>query len=649
MSSPAAHRRGPHPRGRRALSRSALRGAAALLLVGAAGLGAPAMAALPAQGGAPNVLFVIADDLTAEALSVYGNAEVHTPNVERLAQRGMVFDRAYCQFPVCTASRASLMSGRYPDELAGANGSYSNLDAVLGADATMPEHFRLHGYVSERVSKIYHMRVPGDITNGVAGPDHAPSWNRTHNVQAPEWQTPGAAGHYTNETLNFTPGLHYGLGFGTAFYAIASSTSGAEQADWLAADEAVDRLGALQSSPFFLAVGFVRPHVPLVAPAAEFARYDAATLDLAESVPGDLSDIPPPGIFWNEPQRGPNSDADRRSVLQAYYASVSFMDAQLGRLLDRLDALGLADDTFVVFTSDHGYHLGEHTFWQKLSLHEESARVPLIIAGPGIAPGRTSSMAELVDLYPTLADLCGLDVPFGCSGESLGGVLADPSSRVREAAISQTGRGYLLRTGDRAFMRYSSGDEELYDMSPAPGGDPLQFTNLAVLPGHQAELQDLRSQLDGRIASFGAVPGSAGCFGNGTAGLCPCFNFTPDEEGCYASTGRGVRLDARGAASLSANSLRFRARGGPMGSFGLLFQGATPTAVQLGDGLLCTDITARLKIDLFDAGEEIVFRDLPAPAMAGTTTHYQVAFRDLAGPCSTGLNLSNAWMVTWTP
>lgn len=608
----------------------------------------PAIAAPAAGGGPPNVLLVIADDLTAEVLGAYGNGVVHTPNVDRLAQRGVVFDRAYCQYPVCTHSRASLFSGRYMDELVGINGSFSNLDAVLGPDATLPEHFRLAGYTSERISKLYHMRVPGDITAGASGPDHAPSWDRVHNVQAPEWQTPGTSGHYTNESLNFTPGVHYGLGFGAAFYTIAASTSGAEQADWQAADEAIARLGALQGAPFFLGLGLVRPHVPLVAPAAEFARYDPATLALAASVPNDLADIPSAGIYWNEPSRGPNSDADRRAVLQAYYAAVTFMDAQLGRVLDRLDALGLTDDTYVVFTSDHGYHLGEHTFWQKLSLHEESARVPLIIAGPGIAPGRTGSLAELVDLYPTLAELCGLGVPLSCSGASLAPVLADPAARVRDAALSQVGNGYLLRTEDWAYMRYTGGAEELYGMAPAPAGDLRQFTNRAGDPAAQAVLQDLRARLDAKLASLNPDPGSPYCFGDGTGGACPCFNFAVAQEGCFASTGRGVRLEGRGAPSLGANTLRFQVTGGPPGSFGLLFQGATPTAVQLGDGLLCTDIAARLRIDLFEAGGTLGFRDLPPPALAGTTMNYQVAYRDLAGPCGSGLNLSNAWSVTWT-
>ncbi len=605
--------------------------------------------AAPAQGGttAPNVLFVIADDLTAEALSVYGNTHVHTPNVDRLAQRGIVFDRAYCQFPVCTASRASMLSGLYTSQLVGSNGSFTNLDSVLGPRSTMPEHFRLNGYASARVSKLYHMRVPGDITSGAAGSDHAPSWDTTYNVTAPEWMTPGVAGHYTNETLNFNPNLHYGLGFGTAFYAVAGSLSGTEQADWIAADQAIARLEALQNDPFFLAVGFVRPHVPLVAPAAEFARYDPLQLDLAQSVPNDLADIPPAGIFWHENARGPNTDPDRREVLRAYYAAVTFMDQQLGRVLDRLDQLGLTDETIVIFTSDHGYHLGEHTFWQKLSLHEESARVPLIIAGPGITPGRTDALAELLDLYPTLADLCGIGVPAHCSGTTLRGVLEGTASSVRNGAVSMIGNGVLWRTSDWSYIRYSNQSEELYDMRPVPaGGDPLQFTNLASDPAHAAVLQQLRDELDARLDAIEEGPGELFCAGDGTGALCPCWFFGQAGEGCLNSTGAGARIQGVGNANVAFDTLSLTISGGPPGNAGLLISGLSPTSMPLGDGILCTLVQVRHAVQGFDASGSTTYTGLSSPALAGSTVYYQYAFRDL-GPCGGTFNLSSGWQTTW--
>ncbi len=445
----------------------------------------------PSSGGQHNVVFLIADDLTANALRCYGNDEVLTPNIDSLAARGMVFDRAYCQYPVCNAARASLNTGWYTERIRGQGGSFGNFDGALGSNSTLPEHFRDNGYTTARVSKIYHMRVPGDITNGVAGSDHAPSWDSTYNVQAPEWSTPGLAGHYTNENLIFDINQHYNLGFGAAFYAVESSTTGEEQADYVAADQAIEMLSRLKTGPFFLAVGFVRPHVPLVAPAASFSLYDPNQLTLASSVPGDLADIPAQGIFWNELGRGPFNDAARRKVLQAYYASVSFMDDQVGRIIKELRRLDLMDNTIIVFTSDHGYHLGEHTMWQKLSLHEESARVPMIICSPDGFRGRSQAMVESLDLYPTLADASGLAVPDHCQGVSLEPILKGLARSVREAAYTSVSNGQLLRTTRWAYMQYSSGGEELYDMV----ADPHQFTNLAADPAHQLVMVEMRSAM----------------------------------------------------------------------------------------------------------------------------------------------------------
>lgn len=600
-----------------------------------------------AAGDPPNVVFLIADDLTAEALGAYGNVEVETPNLDRLAQGGVVFDRTYCQYPVCAPSRASLLSGRYTPELMGANGSYTNLDSVLGQDATLPEHFRVNGYTSARVSKLYHMRIPGDITNGAPGSDHVPSWDHTDNILAPEWKTPGVAGHYTNETLNFDPNQHYGLGFGAAFYTVQSSLSGAEQADYQAASRAIMRLEELQAEPFFLAVGLVRPHVPLVAPTADFQRYDPALLSLAESVPGDLADIPSIGVFWNENSRGPNSDNDRRQVLRAYYAAVSFMDTQVGRVLDRIDQLGLADDTYIVFTSDHGYHLGEHTMWQKLSLHEESARVPLIIAGPGIVPGRRGALAELVDLYPTLSELCGLAVPGSCSGRSLVPVLDGSVGDVRNAAFSMVSNGYLIRTEFWSYMRYSNGAEELYDMGAAPLGDVRQFSNLASNPAYAATLNTLRALLDSKLASFDDDPGEIYCAGDGQGGVaCPCFLFGAPGEGCLTSSGSGARLTGNGSPNVTDDTFRVTVTGGPPNHVGFLLQGLTANAVTLGDGILCMNVGHRLPIQPLDSSGSTTYTALGSPTLAGSTMHYQYIFRDF-GPCGGVYNLSSAWRVTW--
>ena len=278
-----------------------------------------------------------------------------------------------------------------------------------------------------------HMRVPGDITAGVDGPDHAPSWVERHNCRAPEWMSEGEAATLDDQRVRFDRDAHYGLGFGTAFYAVRVDGTGAEQADSLAADRAVaileEHAAGRPEVPLFLAVGFVRPHVPLVAPASCFDALPEDEMVVRDIDAEDAEDIPPAGVTLNSARIGLANDPGRqRRVLQAYGAAVAFMDAQVGRVLEALDRSGRRDETIVVFTSDHGYHLGEHGLWQKQSLHEESMRVPLIVAGPGVATGVSRAILEQVDVYPTLAEHAGLAAPPDLHGRSLAACLRDPSA-----------------------------------------------------------------------------------------------------------------------------------------------------------------------------------------------------------------------------
>lgn len=448
-----------------------------------------ALLILAALARGQNVLFVMADDLTAEALGCYGNLECHTPNLDRLAKRGLVFDRAYCAFPVCGPSRAALMSGLQPHSSGVmGNGGSAKWTEKLEGRPTLPQYLRQEGWRTARVGKIYHMLVPGNITAGVDGPDHTDSWDERFNAPGLEWMTAGRFEHLSHETLKWKLHHHYGLGFGTAFYAVESFGDGSDQADARATETAIRWLHEREEEqPFFLAVGYVRPHVPLVAPASIFARYDASSLTLAGSVPDDQADIPAAGISLNTKRIGASA-AEQRRILRAYYASVTFLDEQVGRLLDTLDELGLTDDTWIVFKSDHGYHLGEHDLWQKLSLHEESARIPLLLAGPGIPTGRRGALVEQVDLYPTLANLAGLEVPEHCEGIDLAPVI-ERDTAVREGALCVTRKGQLWRTLDHAYMRYDEGGYELYDMN----ADPRQFTNLAETS------EELRARLDAAL------------------------------------------------------------------------------------------------------------------------------------------------------
>jgi iduronate 2-sulfatase len=458
----------------------------------------------------PNVLFIIADDLSAEALGCYGNEQVHTPHIDALAERGVRFTHAYCQYPVCGPARAAIMSGLYPQQ----NGVTGNADRdilsrSLGDHPTLPEHFKNNGYTTARCGKIYHMRVPGHITAGVHGPDHPDSWTERYSFKAPEQWTPGKTALLSHEELKPDPdrNIHYRLGYGTAFFVVEDPTDGTEQHDVQATDKAIELIDKYKDGdkPFFLAVGYVRPHVPLVAPQPYFDLYQTEAMKLATWPRGDRQDIPQAGITRVGQRSGTDTDAKRKGVLRAYYASVSFMDAQVGRLLDELDKQGLTDNTIVVFLSDHGYHLGEHDFWQKMSLHEESVRIPLIIASPSTTErGVSSKVVESIDLYPTLSVHAKLPVPQSCKGHIASDLdqlldMRDKKAKPgRLVAYSMSRNGHMLRSKAAAYMRYNDGSEEFYDMEK----DPQQFTNLAKVRERQEEIDWFRKALDDKLQSF---------------------------------------------------------------------------------------------------------------------------------------------------
>jgi arylsulfatase A-like enzyme len=452
----------------------------------------------------PNVLFIISDDLGGQSLGCYGNAQCRSPNIDALAGRGVQFTRTYTQYPVCGPSRAALMSGMYAQVIGvTSNGGASNFTKVLGDRPSMSQHFINHDYYAARVSKIFHMRVPGDITAGVDGPDHAASWSERFNCQAPEQWTEGKHEHLTNEKLKPDPNreIHYRLGYGGAFYAVRGSSDGAEQADHKAAAKAVELLEqrAKDRKPFFLAVGLVRPHVPLVAPASFFDSYIPTQMELPPRVEQDWDDIPQAGISKNSERSGLDSQLKKQKVLEAYYASVTYMDAQVGKIVSAVDRLGLRDNTIIVFTADHGYHLGEHDFWQKMSLHEESTRIPLIIHVPGKKPAKSAALSQQIDIYPTLAELCGLSVPKHVQGKSLAESLDDPSHVVHDSVYCLRGRNdHLLRTDRWALIRYGRGGIELYDMQ----ADPHQFSNLAADPKHKKVVADLQALLAKKLAAM---------------------------------------------------------------------------------------------------------------------------------------------------
>lgn len=478
-----------------------------------------AAAAPSLAGDRPNVLFVIADDLQA-CLGSYGNAVCETPHMDRIAREGVRFSKAYCQYPVCGPSRASMMSGLYPETTtilgnAIQLGSYRSVNPKLADHPSMAGFLREQNYFTARVSKIFHMGVPGGIERGDVGGDDPDSWDYAFNVMGPETLSPGTR-------MLLSPNRkHYGSSFSAT---MVPDELQATQTDYIATSQAIailesrarpviegatNKLKHKPDSPFFLAVGLVRPHVPLIAPRRLFERYPAADMQLPEHPEDDLEDIPEPARLGRNEGRYDMTDDQQRQALAAYYASVTFMDEQVGRLLDALDRLGLRENTIVVLTSDHGWNTGEHGCWQKLSLWEDSTRVPLILSAPGFedSAGRTcASLVELIDLYPTLVDLCGMqdEAPNILQGRTLRPFLENPERiDADQAAYTVTTKGARsLRLGDWRYSDWGDAGEELYDHAR----DPLEFTNLAAKEGHAETLERMRRLLKQKTADAGGKP-----------------------------------------------------------------------------------------------------------------------------------------------
>ncbi|HUG93664.1 MAG TPA: sulfatase [Planctomycetaceae bacterium] len=451
----------------------------------------------------PNVLFIISDDLTATALSCYGSTICRTPNIDRLAAQGTRFTRAFCNATYCGPSRASFLTGYYP-HATGVLG-YTSPRPAIGDRATWPQHFKNAGYDTARVSKIYHMGVPGGIEYGGDGRDHnnghgaddPASWTERFNSPGPEWKAAG-----TGETLEGNPDGTKPVVGGNTFVVVEADGDDLVHSDGKTAAKAVELIHEHAREPFFLAVGFVRPHVPFVAPRKyfePFLPYDK--LPLPPKIPGDWDDIPKAGINYKTSANMKMDLRRQKKAVGGYYASVAYVDAQVGKVLDALEQSGQADNTIVIFTSDHGYHLGEHDFWAKVSLRDESAMVPLIIRVPGKEPAVCHSLVELIDLYPTVARLCGLEVPDRLQGRDISPMFDDPAHQVRDSAfcVAPSRKGFLLREDRWAYIQYgedAAAGIELFDMH----ADPQQYTNRAARPEFAPVVEEFQSKLAARLA-----------------------------------------------------------------------------------------------------------------------------------------------------
>jgi iduronate 2-sulfatase len=459
-----------------------------------------------------NVLYVVSDDL-CNRLGTYGDSIAVTPHLDRLAAKGVRFDRAYCQYPLCNPSRASFLTGLRPDQTRVYENGTQFRKNVPDAQS-MPQTFQKAGYYVARVGKLYHYGVPTQI--GTDGLDDPPSWQHVVNPK-------GHDKDVEDKIHTLTPGQ-----FGGTLSWYQDTGTDAEQTDGLIAAETIKLLEANQEKPFFLACGFFRPHTPYVATKPFFDLYPLEKC-APPQVPSDHRVGLPEGAFGSyKKEQDQLTDPMRAEIIQAYRASISLMDAQVGKLLDALDRLKLSDKTIVVFHSDHGYHLGEHGLWQKQSVWEQSARVPLLIydpraAGNGKACGRT---VELVDLHATVADLCGLEAP-KTDGDSLKPLLANPTAEWSHPAYTQVARGggraaqpaagnakakkkaaqaapapekpkgftggRAVRTERYRYIEWSEGraGAQLYDHEK----DPEEMTNLADDPAHAKVREELSALL----------------------------------------------------------------------------------------------------------------------------------------------------------
>lgn len=475
-----------------------------------------AASALPAQGrrGKYNVLFIAVDDLKP-ALGCYGDPLAITPNLDRLAARSLRFNRAYCQQAVCSPTRTSLLLGRRPDSTT-IYDLERHFRGALPDVVTLPQHFKNHGYLTASLSKIWHGGLEDGRSNTIPHwvPQSPGPWGSVENAV---WQTRREANVMANGWRANTPaqtakktGAQPVRGPVWAAPDVADN----ELADGKTADEAVRALAALKKDRFFLMTGFLKPHLPFIAPKKYFDLHprDKFTIAKFQQPPAGS---PAYALHTNGelrgydlvPKDGPIPAPLQLDLLRAYYACVTYTDAQIGKLLDALDANGLRENTVIVLWGDHGWHLGDHALWHKHTNYEQATRVPLLFSVPGQPSAGKSSMAltEYVDLFPTLTEVCGLPSSPGLEGTSFAPLLANPELAWKQAAFSQYPRGvpgrgpvmgYSMRTARyrlTLWLTRQDGQEvgaELFDYETDPG----ETTNLAASSDHAAVLAALRAQ-----------------------------------------------------------------------------------------------------------------------------------------------------------
>ena len=443
----------------------------------------------------PNVLFIIVDDLTT-TLGCYGNAQVRTPGMDALAARGVRFEHAYTQFALCNPSRCSFLTGCYPEKT-GVMDLSTSLRKALPEVMTLPQHFKNHGYATGRVGKVFHVPDPETKLDVELG-----SALHKDNEILVEAKT-------ASDPKDIPRSKAKDEGYNRTY--AASARPAADFTDYAIADDAIATLEQFKKNPFFLAVGFIRPHTPFVAPKSFFEAIDRGKLTLPPFYRegGEvLTRLPKASLRPNNNvfRYAPPTREEARDAMQAYLASTSFVDSQVGRVLAKLKDLRLEENTIVVLTGDHGYQLGEHGLWAKQTLFEGANHVPLLIAAPGVKPGIRAGLAEQVDIYPTLCDLAGLPKPDHLQGRSLKPMLDDPAAKGKQIAIStmvaphmkQT--GHSVRTDAFRYIAWEGEEELLYDLRT----DPDELHDLAKSPLQAERLTRMRQRLAAHLKTVSA-------------------------------------------------------------------------------------------------------------------------------------------------
>lgn len=482
-----------------------------LSALGAAGLMRP-QASLAAGAGAKkplNVLFIAADDLKP-LLGCYGVPLIKTPNIDRLAAGGLLFNRAYCQQAVCAPSRNSLLTSLHCDTI-GIYDLATFFRTTVPDAVTLPQFFKQHGYQTQSLGKIFH--------TGHGNHDDPASWS------APSWRPKG--GMYASPENRDTEKKKYETARAQGIPAAqmprlpngpateCADVADAAYSEGLIAAEAIRQLGQLKNQPFFLAVGFLKPHLPFCAPKKYWDLYQRSDFKLPQrqTLPEGTPELASnqssePRSYSDIPKLGPIDEASGLKLLHGYHATVSYLDAQVGKVLAELDRQGLAESTVVILWGDHGWHLGDHGLWSKHTNFEQAARVPLIIRVPGQknAGVKTDALVEFVDIYPSLAQLCALPVPEKIEGTSFVPLLDDPRRPWKKAAFHLFPRavkgqgkylGKAVRTDRYRLVEWTTPGKpaltklELYDYEK----DPEETVNLAAHPEHAGTVKELRELL----------------------------------------------------------------------------------------------------------------------------------------------------------